>query len=776
MSQRLRAGLASIALILATLWGGAAQAAPTIAIQARVASDLQTISGYMLVSSPERVRLVDPMAYLPIPTDDLQQPRTYPGATELGHVHFEEVDDGLYWFYAILPRRYGDLGSIRSRGLFANGGWYPQPLVAGEAPVVQWRVTVHPPPGTVAALGDRASTDVVRWSGQGERASLAVVPRGHITPIVHAGADVMLVTRGKPRRHLVKELRTVLAEAHPPGPMLQGVLVEAPLRRRLARPGLGMTYISDRAFRVSPGLSRFHRVAVARGVLGGLTPVSSPFERAIVAAADSEAYRQQLAGLDAKGLLAFGAWVPSIDALLYDRRLPFVSDVFEEMHVGDPLRDDLVERMQPHDSALSVVEQIRIEWGPDAVQTAVDALKRGANLEEAATLADVPKDFLTAWQQDLHSQDYVLEVDPVADTVTVRRAAKPQAPRQVVVIEVDGTRHHWVTGVGPDETTLPLGGAKRVRLDPDGLLDQASRLGDSWPAPYTVTAAAWLDELNLTHFSVAGTAAMWLRRRYDTHNVGSVTLFTDQENLVGGTLGYSRREGRLQDGRTRPHRFGVWVSPAILDPDFAPTDDGGAALGAGVSYSWDTRVSRIFPLRGHRLYVGTDGGFVPGSDQTWSAVRSSAAGVASVHPRLAGAARISGGIAQGEVEHRLLPLGGTSALRSLPPSLVIGTRRAVAQAEIRAAPVRGASVPAGFAWGTELQVTAGAEIGTAWVDEQAVHAAGITTGLAVVGDVLGMQPELIGATVAWPVWFEGFELPQESPRLPEISLRWWQEF
>src|SRR5690606_9994142 len=120
-------------------------------------------------------------------------------------------------------------------------------------------------------------------------------------------------------------------------------------------------------------------------------------------------------------------------------------------------------------------------------------------------------------------------------------------------------------------------------------------------------------------------------------------------------LGWTHQEGRLLDGLSRPHRFMLWVSPALLNPAFA--DGGGRiALGAGIQYAWDTRVASTFPLRGRRLVLGTDGGFVPGTEETWSALRWSLAGVTSPHPRVALAARFVGGLASGEVTHRLLAL------------------------------------------------------------------------------------------------------------------------
>ncbi len=771
-------GVLRAAALLLVTWALARSARADgirILIDARVTADHRAITGFLALDSPKRVFFVDPLAELPDATDDVFGPRTWPGAHDPGVVHFEEVDDGVWWFYTILPKRYGDVGST-AHGLFANGAWYPQPLVSGLPPEVQWVVQLRASEGDDALLvvGDELGDGVVRWRGAGERVSIAVVPHAKVTPIVAEGVRVEVVSQGRPTNALMRELREALPVARPHGTPLDGVIVVAPLRRRLARPGRGMSYISDRAFRVTPGFRRFHRVAVARGAVQGLLPLADPYERELTAASAAMQYAERLAGPGARDIARWAAWLPRIDALIYDGRLPYFAEVFETAWPGDPVQDDLMERYAPHTPGTAVLAQVADAWGAQTADALGVALASGAPLLVAAEVAGVPPAWLEGHRGPSPPSALSLSVD--SGSVGVGRVADVGTPAEVIVIDVDGERTAWVTAPGTDGTVVPVSAPpRRVVVDPDGHLDPTSRAGLTWPGAYTVTAAAWVDTLSVSDLYVEGTAAMWVRRRHDTHNTVAGTVFTDQESLLGASLGYIRRDGPLLDGLTRPHRVSVWASPALLNPAYAPVDDGGrVAVGGGLAYAWDTRVSREFPVRGHRLTASVDGGFVPGTARTWLSTGASATGVASPHPRHPFVADVSGAIARGDVDHRLLPLGGPVALRSLPTGTAIGTRRAIGLAEYRVAPIRGASVPALLAWGTELQLSVGGEVGTGTVDGAAVSAAGVTAGLGVVGDVFGMQPQLMGITAAWPVWADGLDVVPDA--IPELYLRFWQPF
>src|SRR5690606_9753848 len=136
-----------------------------------------------------------------------------------------------------------------------------------------------------------------------------------------------------------------------------GVIVEAPLRRRLTYAGPGLAYVSDRAFRLTPGFQRYHRVPVLRGVVAALLAEPDPFERELAAAALTRHRADALGAGSARGLLGAFAWIPQIDALLSSRRMAFYGEILGTTHPTDPVRDDLVEVLDPHTPGAVVVAQ-----------------------------------------------------------------------------------------------------------------------------------------------------------------------------------------------------------------------------------------------------------------------------------------------------------------------------------------------------------------------------------------------------------------------------------
>ena len=757
------------------LWLVAAHAA-TVEIEATVQDDLRTIEGTIAVSDGLDKHLIDPLGLLPEPPDDLNLFRTYPGAPSHGIVDFERVEDGKWSFKTRLPRRYGATGTTR-KGLFANGAWYPQPLVPGGVPVVEWTVTVSLPEGVTAALGDQVGTDSLTWTGEAERVSLAAVRRGRVETLAGEGYRVELLTRGKPRKVLIKELNKQLALTAG-DTRLEGAVVEASMRRRLVRPGAGLAYVSDRSFRLTPPLQRFHRVAVTRGILQSMLPESDPFERELAAAQRSKVHAKILKGTDADTLLRKFQWVPTVNYILSSRRMPFYSEILELPHPGDPVRDDLLEILDPHTAGTVIVAQIEDTFGADA------------------TRDDVPEAWLDAWKVAYPVQNYRLTVDKKAKTVTVEREAPADAPVETVTVAIDGEQYTWTADSGEHTFTLPEA-PRRVVLDPSRHLGQQSRVGDAWPQRYQITLAAGVSTINLTQLRLHGTGWMTLRRVDDTHNRWIGSLYNSFNDLVGTRLTYRRKEGPLKDGFSRPHGFGITAETSLLNTRFADTDGLKVAVGSSLSYAWDTRVSGDFPLRGQRLSVHGGGGIVPGTEDFWTNAGTRAMGLVSPHPRHAFAAEGSLSIARSSVPHRLLSMGGAGSMTSLPalaacpnvdddgerlPCQELATHRALIATEYRWAPLRNMSIPLLLAWGSELQLTGGLEAVAAQVKGEPAYAAGVTAGITGVGDVLGADSSMMGLTFGWPLWWQGIRdpdrttLPGTSIRLPEIYLRWSQAF
>ncbi len=772
-------------LCTALAWGQAEVDAPTVVIEARVSDDLSAIEGTLRFTGDPTCAFVDPLAVLPDPTNDLQGFRTFPGAPDHGTVRFEDGDfaQGIP-FETLLPRRFGDVGTTH-HGLMANGAWYPQAVCADGLPVAAWHVTVTLPQGAVGALGSSLGPDTLTWTGHGERASLAVVPHGHITQI--PGTEVWWLTRGRPGGRVLRELSDNLALVPIP---LSGAVVEAPLRRRLVRAGPQLAYLSARAFRVTPGLEFVHRSAVVQGLLEAWLPVADPFERQIAAAGIADVHQHALAGIDADRVLGFFRWVPRINALLSSRRIAYYSEILGRPHPGDPVRDDLVEALDPHSPGSVVAAQLDARYGPGTATDVGADLWMGESVASAAERHGVDAAWVDSWRAPYPRQDYRLDVHKGLSTVVITRYAPADAQLESVGVRVDGqtTDHLFAPGVTEIELDDP---PRRVRFDPAGVTAQTSRTGERWPPRYDITLAGWIDTINLSQQQVFVTGFATLRRRYDTHNLFLGSLSTSRQDLISANVGYLRREGGLQDGISRPHRWRLNLGTSVLNPEFAETDGIQLAVDGFARYAWDTRISGDFPVRGRRLGASVGGGVIPGTIERWGNATLFATGVVSAHPRHAVATRGTATLAGSTVPHRLLTLGGPSAMRSIPtlpacpaidtdtgvplPCTELATERLVVLVEYRWAALRNLSVPMGIVWGSELQLAAGVEGVVARVDGQAVTATGVTAGVLGLGDMLGVETSGAGVTLAWPLWWHGIEELERTP-VPQLYLKFQQAF
>lgn len=741
--------------------------AATVRIDAVVDDDLTHVRGRMVLEGADPSALVDPLVGMPLPRDDQTRFRTFPGRDAVGHVTWHDQPDGSIAFEAELPRRFGDRGAT-AHGLFANGGWHPQ---LEGLPVVDWVVDIAMPPHTTAALADRVGTGQVHWEGRADRASLAVVPHGVVTELVHG----RLLTRRTPSKRLVRELDTDLVAWPVP---LDGVVVRAPLRRRLVRPGAGLAYLSTRAHRLTPGLAFAHRVPVGRGLGAAWSGAPDPFVRELVGAGLSPEHVQALDAADTRKLLGSFAWVPQVQSLLSSRRLPFYSDILDLTWPGDPLRDDLAEQLRPSVPGTVAAARLDDRFGPGTATEVAHALHDGRPLPDA--LPDVPG--LAASLRAMPPvQDYRLEVD--ADHVRLTRLAPAPSAPEVVVLRIDGEDRTLF--VPPGVTEVPLvEPADRVVFDPGQHLLQP-RVGDTWPPRYTLTASGWISTLNLSRRQLYGTLWTSLRRQYDTRHLWSGTLSNSRTDLVRAGMGHTWKVGPLIDGLTRRHAVRLGGSASLLDPRFAATDGLRVATDLSLAWAFDDRVSNEFPTSGERFAASVHGGIVPGTDERWAGTGGSITLLGGLHPRVVVATRLAAHMARSTVPHRLLALGGQGAMRSIPvlpacptadgsPCADLATERAVLYLEYRWAPIRNWSVPMGLAWGTELQLTGGLETLLARVDDAPVMATGLTGGVLGVADVLGAEPTSLGVTLGWPVKATGIDL-RPSP-WPEIYLRMGQAF
>lgn len=740
----------------------------TVHIEATVGDDLQTVTGTISVTPLDGLQLVDPQALLPLPPDDLWIRRSFPGPPETGRIRMIPLPEAGHWrFISVLPRRTDAHGKVPGHGLFEDGSWYPQPLVQGRLPLVDWDARISIPAGSTGVLNSTVLDDhgadttdgKLHYDGQAERLALAVLPHGRATTWDLPAGQVVIVDDGPRRRRRDRRVVDALAAAWPGPGAPRVVVVEAPARRRLVRPGPGVLFLSDRAFRLTGPLWRYHRAAVERGLLAAGLPITDPWLRGFAA---HEVVARLDTGRNPRELLGWLSWLPEIDTLLYDGDLPFYGEVFDEAWPSDPVADDFLDLFSPQTPPAVVAHRIDQRFGDGTAARIADPLLSDIPLTAALAGAGVPRSLFDAWRQAPVEQELRVDVRRSSEgfVVVADRDAGPDAPAEPVVVEIDGEQQIWEAGPGTDQLRIELHQRPRqVQLDPDGDVRQ-QRAGDRWPRRWTATVSFFPSELAATEGRLSAIADVILRKQYDTRWLFDIGLATDPEDLLRLSLGTIHYRGPLSNRRRRPIRLWAYADLALLDPDFRPTDGATMALGGNIGAAWETRVDRDQPMRGHRLSASVDGGVLPATGDAWGALRTAATGVTPLSGRLAMAGRLRLGLAEGGVEHRLLSLGGSSALRGLPFDAAVGDRLAVGSVEMRWQALRGASIPLPLSWGSDLQLSAGLDAGTMGgarlaADDaplDALHGVGWALGVGGSIDFLGARPTYGGVTVARPLW------------------------
>ncbi len=725
---------------------------PTVTLRATLRDDLQTITGELTVADGEGVRFIDALSMLPMPESDTVALRTWPRGPEQGWVDITEQDSGVLSFYAILPRRYDASGLVPGHGLFLNGLWHPQPVRGSHLENTDWDVTLTLPEGVVGTLNGAYGTDELHWQGRAERLAISAIPDGEIRSLpLEAGELVVVDSRSRPR---LDERLVALVEESWPGPMAPDALVVVtPSRRRLCRPGPDVLFLSDRAFRATGGLWRYHIPAVRLGLLSAALPITESWQRHLSAAAIAERLYEEPTPEE---LLGWFSWIPQIDDLLYDGRMPFFSEIFNETWPADPLADDLQELIDRRIPARALLHRIDAIYGEGSTLRLATVLLSGGSLHEASIAAGVPPIAMTEWLSWRSPGELSVAVEEVAAEtwrITVDREAADDAPIEPVVVVIDGVEQTLLMGPGSDRVLIdqPEEPAA-VQLDPDHRLLQSDRVDDRWPERWTAVVAFLPYELNVRSARLSAAANVGFRRQHSTRWRYDLGLYTDQENLVGTSAAVTRYLGPLVDRRYRVYRVWGGIGGAVLDPDFRPVTGSPLVTEAFLGSAWDTRERLALSRTGHRIAATVSGGLIPGSTEHWSATGLYLLTQHPIGGRVVGVARLKGGLASGDVEHRLLALGGSGGVQGIPAVAMVGNDRVVASTELRWLTLHNAAVPIPLAWISELQLSGGLDLGTTSRDGLRTSAAGWTGGVAVVADILGADPNFGGIWLAGPAW------------------------
>ncbi|HMV67844.1 MAG TPA: hypothetical protein PKA64_13425 [Myxococcota bacterium] len=750
---------------------------PAICVEARVDADLTHIEGVLVADGLDEADWVDALAALSIPEHDLDMLRTFPGRPERGAVRWSTTtvdvacgrrDARALVFQTTLPRRYGDTGATRA-GLFANGGWYPQPMVGDRLATATWDVTVTLPPDTLGALGDMTGPDALRWTGASDRASLAVLPRAVRTQLAGDGWSIDLLTRGEPRPGMLRQLPQQLDLYSVDGAHLSGAVVEAPLRERLSVDGAGTGYLSDRSWRVFPWFYRLHHQGASEGLAAAFIDRPDAFERRLAAAGLAIHQARHLKQRERLDLPGPRRAVIGLDGVLYDITTPFQDDVLHRAHPIARTADELTERLAPAASPDAAMLQLADAHGQDVAVRVARRLALGWSLADALVAEGLPADHLDPWRAPYPRQDYTLDLQRGVATIT--RDAPPDALAETVVVQAGDARYATTVGPGPDVVQLDVGDVRSIRLDPGGHLGQVSRVGERRPPTLRLGLAGQIEGINASQGFVDAFLQVTLRRSDDSWNRFRTTLYTDQRQHLGARFTYTRFFGPIRRFYTRAHQLSFYVDGAWLNTRFSDLDDANFALGGGVSWLWDSRDYAAFPLDGWRVSASLSVGGAPETGQSFASLQGTVVRITALHPRHALALRLNTGASFTDIAQRRNRFGGLSGVRGIPDDAVQTELQGVGSIEYRVAPLRQAGVPLGPALLDELDLTVGLDAGVGIADGERVAGVGATVGAGVNLLLGGFTPQWAGVTFGFPLYWSGFDLPERSVPF-ELYVTW----
>ncbi|MSQ04044.1 MAG: hypothetical protein EXR71_19515 [Myxococcales bacterium] len=732
----------------------AAALALELTVEATVAADLRRVTGSIVADTPTPVEWGRPLSALDRVVGDLEVVRGGPGWSDAGSMELATMPFSCT-FRTVLPQRFGDTGALPGEGFWSNGTWLPR----ASTDAATWSVLLHVPVGMVVVLNGSVHTDTteVRWSGVADRLALAVLPRERapISRVDLGQGQVWFVGRAAQRPNVQKQVRALLVDGWPWSAPVDLVVVSDHDRRHLATAGPGVVYLSDRAFRLSPGLSRFHWPAVRRALYAAGLAERPLWDARFLATLLTE----DLPAPKVEKALGWAAWNPIIDELLTDGTLPFYEDTFSEARPApaDPLLA-LAGRRDPRAAALQAREALT----PTAIAPLIrEALAGAPDAPGGPVLEALRRLGLTdvlpeAWLAgDDPGNEYAIVATRTGGLRLERRGGTTPEP---VVLDIDGVRTTELVPGAPYTLDLPET-ARVVTVDPVAHLIDPARGDNRAPARWAAVLTGWATDISPSQGSFTAWGDVLFRRQGDTENLFLAGIQHTPKDLVSIDLGYVRYFGPLLDRRQRHHRIALMVGGSIFDPAYRDTIDGDAAVEGSMGYAWDTRAGDTFAFRGRRVGAGVSGGVRVHDGAAWSGIGATWIELIALHPRHVVATRLRAGWAGGEVEHRLLTLGGADAVRSVREDEVVGTLRAVGNLEYRWSIIRDASVPLPLAWLSEVQLAPGFDVGA--VEADGAHTGGgATLGLYCILDIFGARPTLLGVVTAFPVWPDPGLVPQ----------------
>lgn len=574
-----------------------------------------------------------------------------------------------------LPQKYGSFGWYRDRISLA-GAWYAYVpayeqskgyLLSGLPPVSTWNVKVSAKDRSTVLTGryfPKNETATLR-DHQGRQVSLFFDKQDEIHEHVSRNHRVRLVLAKNEHRKVqdaFQELVSKWLDFVEKRPELSSfssevMLVQAPLREALVKTGEGVSYVSDRAFKVVSALTHYHATPIVAGMFYQM------FYKHVSSVENSENYDVILEMLswywaekfmdytnrtnrDAREIKAIKlfSFVPIIDQLIYSPQFAFVDTFFNSVYPYDPVRDDPLRFNHRRARGRTLFVKLEDEVGVDRLNQALKdylSLKNpffdiarhgqdGFSTKVANWLAPRP-----AVNYNIQRKTFTKTPEGYRSEVVVKKHTKEdfQEPVELGVITKGNERrlYKW-DGSGSehrfefDTKSKP----KVLELDPRGRLYETD-LSDNRSPPkmkFVLIQAIWNYDFNQNRPEAIVSGQF--RKTYGGYNRYEVGGFYLGDSY-GGQVGYTRLFGRLVDRLRLSHgvnisyqfshvtRDNVVVSdPSLTAPALGVLTDESNLTSITLSYFTGNQLSWTNPLSGGYSSVGaTLGSNLFGGDHSY---------------------------------------------------------------------------------------------------------------------------------------------------------------
>ncbi len=627
-----------------------------------------------------------------------------------------------------VPEKYGSFGRYRGKTTLA-GAWTPYLAALDEEGVF------HPEYGPPQANWDiRGKTEqnlligthLVRVQGkpkeftqkfQGARqVSLWFSPEVFVEEHVGRFLKIETImfeqynpTSTRFRELIQKWLEFVERQTDLPKPVQKLVMVESPLRRKLAVRGEPYGFFSDRTFKLVRPLQKYHAIPLVHALFyQWFFPHVSRREDSqdFFWVTDALAWRwtekfiqdRRYEHVDARNIPAVRAlsFLFTIDRVIYTPQFAFYDVFYDYVYPVDLVRDDPLLFNHHRPFGRTIYAHVEDELGPSVANDVVTSYFRNDSKAFRIVAQDQGKHSLektfSRWMKPRPKVNYVLGEhrkkktdEKIFHEVDVERISKKSFSEPVELLaKTDGGKTKLLRWKGE-------GGKHTYRFDTEESIDVLeidprhrlweTTLADNRDPPkykFVVTQYVWTYDFNENEptISLSGT----FRRSYGGANRYNISggYFGD---AYGGSVGYSRLFGRIVDSLRLSHGVGFGFSVNRLDNELVLATDASTGNQAVVetgsksfvtalsgSYFFGDQLSLTNPLRGGGAsFSVTWGSKYFGGDANYFRVGTAGSWVFPLHPNhllaLRGVLRHSGG---SEIPSQLqYALGGVTRMKGL---------------------------------------------------------------------------------------------------------------